>query len=168
MLARLVVFKGQAYDELTSDPSNLTLLACWPIVWLTLAALVSLIVSTTGCGSHSFTIVAYSMWWIVVGWSISTFFFMFITLIQHKRGSANDVSWIPPTIVIPVVSIATAATTGALIASYSFEISACMAVPVIIVSFMLVGMSVFVSLPLYNFLLYQHLPLYQHNHYPWL
>lgn len=155
LLARLVVFRGQAYDELTSDPSNLTLLACWPIAWLTLAALVSLIVSTAGWGGHSFTIVGYTMWWIGVGWSILTFFFIFITLIQNKKGSASDVSWVPPTIVIPVVGIATAATTGAFIASYSFEISARMAVPVIIVSFMLVGMSVFVSLLLYSFLLYQ-------------
>lgn len=155
MLARLVVFRGQAYNELTSDSSNLTLLACWPIAWLTLASLVSLIASTAGWGGHPFTIVGYVMWWIGVGWSLLTLFFIFITLIQHKEGSASDLSWIPPTIVLPVVGIATAATTGALIASYSFQISARMAVPVIIVSFMLVGMSVFVSLLLYSFLLYK-------------
>lgn len=154
MLARLVMFRGQAYSEITSDPSSLCLLATWPIAWMTLSALVSLIVSTSRWGGHAFTIVGYVMWWFGVAWTVATLFFIYIVMIRSKQDRSN-ISWVPPPIVMPAVAVATAAVTGGLIASYSFNISARMAVPVIIVSFILAGIGIFLVLLLYSILLYQ-------------
>lgn len=56
---------------------------------------------------------------------------------------------------MPCVALATAGVTGGLIASYSYHISARMAVPIIIVAFILVGMAVFIALLLYAYLFYQ-------------
>lgn len=155
IISRFITFPRQAWSEITESPKNLSLLATWPIAWLTLSCLTSLCVSRAYWGHHAFTIVAYVMWWIGVAWTIATVFFILIILIRRQKGQLSDVSWIPPTIVMPCVALATAALTGGLIASYSYHISARMAVPMIIVAFIMAGMAIFIGLLLFTFLFYQ-------------
>lgn len=154
-LARFAVFGKQTYAEITDDIQDLSFLACWPIAWLTLSSLVSLIVSTAGWGGHAFTIVAYVMWWFGAGWMLLTFFFIFITMVRKQKASGDAGGRLPPLILIPAMGIATLATTGGLIATYSSGISARMAVPIIIFSFLMVGLAVFMATFLYTLLLYQ-------------
>ena len=154
-LARLVLFSKQTVAEITDNIQDLSFLGCWPIAWLTLSSLVALIVSTSGWGGHAFTIVAYVMWWFGVGWMLLTFFFIFITMVRTQKASPDAGGRLPPLILIPTMGIATIGTTGGLIAIYSAGISARMAVPVIIVSFLMIGLSVFTASFLYTLLLYQ-------------
>ena len=148
-LTRIVWFRKDAYYEITGDINELAMLACWPIAWQTLACLTCLIVSNSHWGGHAFTLVGYVMWWIGTGWTLANLLFTFTTLI--RRHNAFDRK-LPPTIVIPAVGVSTAATTGGLIASYADKISARLAVPIIIVSFLLVGIGMFMSIFLYTYL----------------
>jgi tellurite resistance protein TehA-like permease len=150
-ILRLIWFGRQAYYEITSNINELALGACWPIAWQTVSSLVCLIVSNASWGGHSFTLVGYVMWWIGSGWMVAYLLFTFITLI--RRHEAFD-RRLPATIVIPAVGVATAATTGGLVASYAYNISARLAVPIIIVSFMMVGIGIIMSIFLYTYLLH--------------
>lgn len=144
-LARFALFGKQAYHELTDDIQDLCFLGCWPIAWLTLSSLVALIVSTAEWGGHAFTIVAYVMWWFGVAWMLMVFFFIFVVMVRTQKASPDAGGRLPPLILIPSMGIATIATTGGLIASYSSGISARMAVPIIIFSYLMIGLSVFVA-----------------------
>jgi len=142
-LARFATFRKQAFTEITADLEDLSFLCCWPIAWLTISALVSLIVSTAGWGGHAFTIVAYVMWWFGVGWMLLTFFFVLITMVRTQKASPDSGGGLPPLVFVPVMGIATIATTGGLIADYSTGISARLAVPIIIFGYMMIGLAVF-------------------------
>lgn len=155
LLARFIWFGQQAYQELTDDVSELSLLACWPIAWLTLSSLVCLIVSTAGWGGHSFTIVGYVMWWIGVAWMLVLLLFAFITIIRRQKGAADAGANLPPVILIPTMGVATVAVTGGLISSYSAGMSAGMAVPVIIVAFLIAGIGMFMATFLYTLVIYR-------------
>jgi tellurite resistance protein TehA-like permease len=150
-LLRFAWFGRQAYYEVTDNINELALGACWPIAWQTLSSLTGLVVSNAYWGSHAFTLVSYVMWWFGTGWTVAYLLFTLLTLI--RRHNAFD-RRLPPTIVIPAVGVATAATTGGLIASYADGISARLAVPIIIVSFMMVGIGIFLSIFLYGYLLH--------------
>lgn len=152
LLLRLVMFRRQAFHELVDDISELPLLACWPIAWLTLTAFVALNVSQSSWGGHSFTIVAYVMWWIGAVWMLATLLFVFITLIRRRHIADQQ---LPLTILIPAVGVTTVATIGGVLSTYSTAISARMAVPVIITSFCFVGLGIFMALILYTQLLQQ-------------
>lgn len=77
--------------------------------------------------------------------------FTFVTVIRRHRALDRR---LPASILIPAVGVSTAATTGGLIAGYSFDISARLAVPIIIVSFMMVGIGIIMSIFLYTYLLH--------------
>ncbi|KUJ22148.1 uncharacterized protein LY89DRAFT_608925 [Mollisia scopiformis] len=151
MITRFIWFGRQAYYEITDNINDLALGACWPIAWQTLSALTCLIVSNASWGGHAFTLVGYAMWWIGTGWMVAYLLFTFLTLI--RRRSVKDRK-LPLTIVIPAVGVATVATTGGLIVSFADDISARLAVPIIIVSFMIVGIGLFMSIFLYTYLLH--------------
>lgn len=153
-LTRFALYRKQAYTEITDNIQDLSFLAAWPIAWLTLSSLVALIVSTAGWGGHAFTVVAYVMWWFGAGWMLLTYFFIFITMVRKAKASGEGGGRLPPLILMPAMGIATVATTGGLIASYSYAISARLAVPIIIFSFLMVGIAVFTATFLYTLLLY--------------
>jgi len=153
MLLRLAMFRKQAMREISSNPEELAFLANMPISWLTLTALVSLIVSTSSSwGGHWATIVAYVMWWFGAAWTIVTVWTVFIIL---ARSHNLDPSSLTTPLLIPAVAIATVASEGALISSYSHAISARLAVPMIIVSFMCVGFGVFLAIMIYTLFLHR-------------
>jgi len=153
--ARFALFGKQAYTEITDNIQDLSLFAGWPISWLTLSSLVALIVSTAGWGGHAFTVVAYVMWWFGAGWMLLTFFFIFVNMVRKEKASSESGGRLPPLILMPAMGIAAVATTGGLIASYSYAIFARLAVPIIIFSFLMVGIAIFMATFLYTLLLYQ-------------
>lgn len=152
LLLRFAMFRGQAYNEICENVPDLGLLACWPIAWLTVTAFVSLTVSEAGWGSHSFTIVAYVMWWIGAAWVLSTVVFVIVVL--TRRHSITKQS-LPPMVLIPAVGVSTLATVGGLISSFSSEISARLAVPVIIFSFWAVGVAILLAIFIYAMIVHQ-------------
>jgi tellurite resistance protein TehA-like permease len=87
-----------------------------------------------------------------VAWQLVSLMFVFIVLTRRHNVSNGE---LPPLILIPAVGVATVATVGGLISGYAYQISARLAVPVIITSFWFVGMGIFMALILYTFLLHQ-------------
>lgn len=148
-IARFVVFKGEAYQEIVSNQSDLMLMACWPIAWMTLTTLTTLIVSNAPWGGYAWSLVGYVMWWIALTWSLLTLLWVFINLIDRHEASDRR---IPTMIIIPAVSVSTVSVTGALVVSLSDGISPRLAVPVIIVSFMTVGIGILLGLILSSYL----------------
>lgn len=89
------------------------------------------------------------MFWIVSFWDLIVLMWAFITLIQ--RHEAND-RRIPFSIIVPAVSVATVAITGANVAAFAKDLSAKLAVPVMILSFNWVGIGIILGLILYVYL----------------
>jgi tellurite resistance protein TehA-like permease len=149
MTARFLIYRRTAWTEITSDVNELCFMSCFPIAWMTLTALTSLIVSNAPWGA-SFTIVAYVMWWIAVAWTSVFATGIYILLTTKELTQARTLSL---AIVLPAVANSTAALEGGILAIYSRDISARLAVPMIIVSFMLVGIGFFVAVNIYSLFL---------------
>jgi len=66
-------------------------------------------------------------------------FWVFITLIGRHATSDRR---LPTMVILPAVSVATVAVTGGGVVSLSYDVSPRLAVPVIIVSFMMVGIGI--------------------------
>lgn len=137
-ILRFVMYGATAYREVINEPPELMFCACWPIAFMTLTSLTSLITSNAYWG-HSFTIVAYVMWWFVSLWALLFLFGTFIILIRQHDASDRR---LPMLVILPAVSVSTAAVEGGIVASMSYEISPNLAVPVIIVGFLLVGVGI--------------------------
>lgn len=155
-ILRFTIFRLDAYNEIVSSQADLALCGCWPIAFLTLTSLTPLICSNAYWGRHAFTILGYVMWWIAATWSLVVLFWVFITLIRRHEASSVR---LPMMVIIPAVSVSTVAVTGGVVVSDSYEISARLAVPVIIVSFMMVGLGILLGLILSTYLFHQLLAL---------
>ncbi|KAI9692746.1 MAG: hypothetical protein M1820_009389 [Bogoriella megaspora] len=81
---------------------------------------------------------------------MGTLLLVLLTLITLHEITDQD---LPPAIVVPAVGVATLATVGGLVSSFSDSISARLAVPVIIFSFCAVGIGLFMAIFLYTLLL---------------
>lgn len=153
-ILRFTIFRSSAYREIVSQQTELTLCACWPIAFLTLTSLTPVICSNAYWGRHAFTILGYVMWWSSATWSLLVLFWVFITLIRQH--DAND-RRLPTTIILPAVSVATVAVTGGSVVSLSYDVSPRLAVPVIVVSFMMVGIGILLGLMLSTYLFHAFL-----------
>lgn len=150
MSLRFLRYRWTAWAEITSDVNELCFMSCFPIAWMTLTSLTSLIVSNAYWGGHAFTVVAYVMWWISVGWTLSFGIGIYIILTLKPLTKAYDLSL---SIILPAVATSTAAAVGGFLANYSAGLSARLAIPVIIMSFMLVGIGFFVAMMVFALLL---------------
>lgn len=151
---RFGMYRSNAYKALVSNQVDVMFCACWPIAWMTLTTLTSLVCSEASWGRHAFSILAYVMWWIAVVWCLIVLFWAFgVMFEQHKAGQER----IPMGIILPAVSVSTAAVTGAFVVSESYDLSARLAVPVIVVAYMLVGMGTLLGLMLTTYLFYGYL-----------
>ncbi|KAK3704987.1 hypothetical protein LTR37_013504 [Vermiconidia calcicola] len=146
---RLIWFKWDAYHEIVSSMAELTFTPCWCIAFMTLTSNVTLIVSTAWWGGYPFSMVAYVMFWFIQSWNALSLFWAFITLIRRHDASDRRT---PTSIIIPAVSVSTVAITGAVVAAYAKDLSARLAVPVMIVSFNWVGVGILMGLILYVYL----------------
>lgn len=102
--------------------------------------------STASWGAHAFFLVAYVMWWIGTAVMITIATIVFVVV---AKTSVTDTSTLNPSLVIPFVGTTTDAVVGALICSYSADVSSRLAVPVIIVSYMLIGIGFFAAMIVY-------------------
>lgn len=150
-ILRFVLYRGTAYQEITNDQNELMLCGCWPIAFMTLTSLTALITSNAYWG-HSFTIVAYVMWWFVTLWALVFLLWIFTTLI--RKHDAKDVR-LSTMVILPAVSVSTAAVEGAAIAAFTYNLDDRLGVPVIIVSFMLVGTGILFGLMLSTYLFHR-------------
>lgn len=146
MILRFALYGKQAWTEIIGDVNELCFMSCFPIAWMTITTLTALIVSEASWGAHPFTIVSYVMWWIAVFWTLLFGVGVYIILALKPLTEARNLSL---AIVLPAVATSTAAVEGGILAIYAHEISARLAVPMIILSFMLVGIGFFVALSIY-------------------
>lgn len=156
-ITRFIVFRSQAWQEITSDLANLMLCACWPVAFMTLTSMTSLTARNAYWGRYAFTIVAYVMWWTVCIWSLVFLLGVFgILIARHEitvqAGEGIKGHRLPTTVIIPAVSVSTVAVTGGVLPSYSYDISPRLAVPVIVVSFMMLGIGLILGFMLTGYL----------------
>lgn len=144
-LLRVFMFPKSALKQTISDPNSLCLWGCAPIALLTITSQVSLTVSAASWG-HAFTLVAYVMWWIATFLMVSTSLIVYITFADLQLG--KDLH-LPSSIFIPAVGTCTNALIGAVVATYSYDISPRLAVPVIVTSWILLGYGMFLALIVY-------------------
>jgi tellurite resistance protein TehA-like permease len=146
MVLRFIKYGKTAWKEITADVNELCFMSCFPIAWMTLTILTSVIVSNAYWGGHAFTIVAYVMWWIAVAWVMLFAVGTYAILTLKPLTQARELSL---AIILPAVATSTAAVEGGLITTYSSGISSRLSVPVIIVSFMLVGIGFLKALAIF-------------------
>jgi tellurite resistance protein TehA-like permease len=147
-----IIYRRKAFDELIDSVADLCLLPCWSIAWMTLVSFVTLTVSNAPWGGHAFTILACAMWWIAAAWMFSMLVFVFVVLIQRHTILDRP---LPTLIIIPAVGVATLAVAGGVISCYGQDISAGLAVPIILMSICAVGVGLFLGLMLYTYLFHQ-------------
>ncbi|KAF2656580.1 hypothetical protein K491DRAFT_691817 [Lophiostoma macrostomum CBS 122681] len=148
-ILRLLKYPRHVARESINTPEELSYLGAPIIAYLTLVAQVSLTCSSAW--GHSMTIFAYVLWWIGLVWSMLLCSASVIVL--SKRQISSDRS-IPPATFLPLIAVMTQATTGGILVNYSYHISARLAVPVIVVSFLCLGYALFLSMLYYAIFLH--------------
>lgn len=146
---RFMIYGKTAWEEISSDVNELCFTATLPISWMTLTTLTGLIVSNASWGA-AFTLVSYAMWWVGAAW---TLLFALATYILLATRSLTAPQTLSLAIILPAVATSTAAAEGGLICIYAHALSSRLAVPVIITSFMLLGIGVFIGLLIYGLFL---------------
>ncbi|EMD00607.1 hypothetical protein BAUCODRAFT_28950 [Baudoinia panamericana UAMH 10762] len=146
LLLRITFFPKAIVESMSSNPTELTMTGAVPIAWFTIVSQVGLTVSTAPWGGHAFFLVAVVFWWVGTAVMVSIAITVIVMLSKTTITSTKDMS---PALVIPFVGTTTDALVGGLITSYSAHINAPVAVPVIIVGYLLTGIGFFVSLMVY-------------------
>jgi len=150
-ISRFIIYPHSAWPKIAEDPNELTYMVCWPIAWLTLDALTALVASQASWGGHAFTLVAYVMWWIGAAWTFIFGAIIYITVFEKNK---LDYSNMPPSMFIPAVGVATVASVAGLVVNYSHDMSARLAIPIVIFAYILLGQGIFLGLIL--FAMYLH------------
>lgn len=146
-LARWIIYPHVAVRRALADPDELCSYAIPPIVLLTISALTATQVSTTAWGGHAFTLVAYVLWWIGMFWMFMTGVVVVVVCIY--TGNQLDRSMTPVLFMAPV-GLATAGVEAGNIANNAAEMSARLAIPMIVVAYFVVGIALFVGIILYT------------------
>lgn len=145
-ILRWTVFHKAAVDRTQGSIDEVPLLACPPIAWLQIAGLTALIVSNSYWGGQPWSVVAVALWWIGAVWMATTSIGINIDLFTHTFATPHKLS---PAIFLQSVGLATAAGIGGLICRYGYNVSPGLAVPILIVSYLLNGFALFLALELY-------------------
>lgn len=151
-IARFILFPKAAYLKTRGDPDELALWGALPIALLTLAALTATQVSNAYWGGHWASILAYVLWWIGAVGIFAVCVFVVDSL--TRNGIIHDRTF-TATIMIPAVGAATAGAEAGFIANYAYELSARVAVPMIIVGYFLTGLGIFLSLVFYTIFMHR-------------
>ncbi|KAK0272868.1 hypothetical protein LTR91_001243 [Friedmanniomyces endolithicus] len=136
LVLRIILYPKAFRQSVTSDFTECVMMSAPVIAWFTIVAQIGLTVSQATWGGHAWFLVAYVSWWL------GTLLAVFAIISKHDLANADSIT---PALVIPFVATATDALVGALIVSYSHGVTARLAVPVIIVSYMLVGIGLFAA-----------------------
>jgi tellurite resistance protein TehA-like permease len=151
-ILRFVLYRGRALAEIVSNIPELCLLPAWSIGFMTLISLVSLTISNASWGGEAWSLLAVAMWWIAFVWMFGMLFFCFVTLVRERSLLDRQ---LPTLIIIPAVGVATLAVAGGVVSNYAYNLSANLAVPIIITSFCAAGVGLILGLILYTYLFHQ-------------
>ena len=146
-LARWIIYPHIAVRRALADPDELCSYAIPPIALMTIASLTATQVSTTAWGGHAFTLVAYVLWWIGMFWIFLTGVVVIVTCIY--TGNQMDRSMTPVLFMAPV-GLATAGVEAGTITNNATEMSARLAIPMIVVGYFVVGIALFTGIILYT------------------
>ncbi|KAJ4417132.1 hypothetical protein N0V82_006332 [Gnomoniopsis sp. IMI 355080] len=146
MAARWILYPRSALHHLRSDQQELSAYALIPITLLTIAALIASQVSTAW-GGYPFTIVAYVLWWIAMT-MIMLYCVAVISILSYSPKHIGNVMM--PALFMPIVGVATAAVEAASVSANSYELSTTLAVPVIVMGYFLLGLSMWMAMILYT------------------
>jgi tellurite resistance protein TehA-like permease len=144
-IARFFKYNGHIKSEHANNMEQMSYLAAPAIAYLTIVAQVSLTCSTAW--GYNFTILAYAMWWFGLVWTVSICSWSVIYLAKHDLTQYRDLS---PAVFFPLIGTITQGTVGGLLVNYSYGLSATLAIPVVVVSFMLIGYSFFLAIMYYT------------------
>jgi tellurite resistance protein TehA-like permease len=86
------------------------------------------------------------MWWICVAWTIFTAVAVYMILTEKELTAAKNLSL---AIILPAVATATTAAEGGLVTLYAHDLSARLAIPIIIVSYLMLGIGFFIAILIY-------------------
>lgn len=139
-------FKAQTLNSL----EELCYLGAPVIAYLTIVAQVSLTCSKAW-GYH-WTILAYVLWWIALVWALAICSGTLLVLVKRQVATDRDMS---PVIFLPLISLMTLGTTGGLHTNYASGMTATLAIPIIVVSYMVIGYGLFLSLIFYGLLIHR-------------
>ena len=152
LLLRAILYPKTVPGPGAKQPSvsaeEISISACIPISILTLIDQTIYIASDAnwnGTG-HGFMLFCYVAWWVVVVWILIT---TQATYVNLTRTSAISPDTLPPACIIPGVGVVTAAVVGASVVTYGYDVSPQLAVPVIIVGYILIGWGIFWALFVY-------------------
>jgi tellurite resistance protein TehA-like permease len=143
-LIRLFTFPKHVKSETLNALEELSYQGAPAIAYLTLVAQVSLTCSTAW--GFRLTILAYVLWWIGLVWTVLLCSASVIVL--TKRSITNDRE-LSPAIFLPLISVMTLGTTGGIVVNYSVGMSARLAIPIIVVSYLCIGYAFFLALLYY-------------------
>lgn len=147
MLARWIIYPHVAVRRAMSDPDELGAYAIPPIALMTIASLTASQVSSGPWGGHAFTIVAYVVWWIGLGWVFLTAIVVLTTLFYTGNQSSRTMS---PVLFMAPVGLATAGAEAGFITIYGYGMTARLAVPQLVVGYFALGVAFFMAIPLYS------------------
>ncbi len=151
-ITRFVLYPKAAYFKTRGDPDEIALWGAFPIAILTLAALTATQISNAYWGGHWASILAVVLWWAgAAGMFIIT---IFACDSLFRNGIIHDRTF-SATLMIPVVGVATAAAEAGFITNYAYDLSARVAVPMIIVGYFLVGLAMFLALTFYTIFMHR-------------
>lgn len=151
MAARWVLYPKSALNRLLSDQQELCAYAIIPITLLTIAALVASQVSTAW-GGYPFTLVAYVLWWM----SMAMIVLYCVVVISVLSYSSQHIAGVMiPALFLPIVGVATAAVEAASVCDKAYNLSTTLAVPVIVMGYFLLGLSMWMAIILYTVFLHR-------------
>jgi tellurite resistance protein TehA-like permease len=147
-LLRTALYPHTLKPQSASAVESVGFTGCMPIAAFTLVAQTALIPAGadwngTGAG---FALAAYVLWWICVAWVVLNALGVLVFVVRQPVAGHEA---LPTSLLVTGVGTATAGVVGATVVTYGPGISAQLAGPVIIVSYLLVGIGVFWSLFLY-------------------
>jgi tellurite resistance protein TehA-like permease len=135
-IIRHILFPKAALRQTCATMEELCFWGCVPIAFVTIIEQTALNGSTTSSwgekAQHGFTIFAFVLWWVDVAIMLAVAYIAYYLI--AKRQMAAKIP-IPSFIFLPAVGTTTVGLAGGIIANYSHNASARLAVPVILVSF---------------------------------
>lgn len=143
-ITRLFTFPRHVRSETLNQVEEISYQGAPAIAYLTLVAQVALTCSTAW--GFRLTILAYVLWWIGLVWTVTLCSASVIVL--AKRSITDDRS-LSPAIFLPLIAVMTLGTTGGIVTRYSVGMSARLAIPIIVTSYMAIGYAFFLSLLYY-------------------
>ncbi|KAF2666420.1 hypothetical protein BT63DRAFT_482177 [Microthyrium microscopicum] len=149
-IIRHILFPKAALRQTLATMDELCFWGCVPIALVTIIAQTALNGSNTSSwgekAQHNFTVLAFVLWWIDVAIMLVVAWVAYYLI--AKRRMAADIP-IPSFIFLPAVGTTTVGLVGGIIANYSYGASARLAVPVVLVSYLLEGFGWWLAILIY-------------------